>query len=391
MNQNISTSADDKRSKVHCDHDYDDANHLVKPHLLKKSRRCSLTSLIIPILLGLVFILGCILLMLTLARLNICRLKQLEQTESLQGSGGTKTWLPCVKTNSSSLSSCVCPATFIHSSLNPFHCIPNHSRCLKSCKHNLHCKCHNLVDPIQCHIATHRWIENELEAGPVEYFHSLIKSHLLQNTWVDNFSHQLERSLTDTNTDERLFLTPDRRAGIAIRIESHDYLLNERWVKLEINTTQQQIVYTQLDPQTHTCRMSSLYSDGSVKHGSVHKCPSSSTVAPYFFGVACHDILVLWKGTSQISVRQQEDWAIVRHNYESNTPHLPGLMDPFHRYYSLYPNSKIEIKDLSGHVLGKFFTDIEQATRFEFLDHYGALWVANTTHMQSFRSTNDQT
>ncbi|CAF3404622.1 unnamed protein product [Rotaria socialis] len=44
-------------------------------------------------------------------------------------------------------------------------------------------------------------------------------------------SHQFEHSLTDTNTDERLFLTPDRRAGIAIRIESHGYLLNERWVK----------------------------------------------------------------------------------------------------------------------------------------------------------------
>ncbi|CAF4955311.1 unnamed protein product, partial [Rotaria socialis] len=55
-------------------------------------------------------------------------------------------------------------------------------------------------------------------------------------------------------------------------------------------------------------------------------------------------------------------------------------MDLFHHYYSLYPNSKIEIKDLSGHVLGKFFTDIEQVTRFEFLDHYGTLWVANTTH-----------
>ncbi|CAF4402804.1 unnamed protein product [Rotaria socialis] len=257
-------------SKIHCDHDYGDASRLVKPRLLKKSHRCSLTSLIIPILLGLVFIFGCILLILTLDRLNICQLQQLEQTESLQG-----------------------------------YRIDSHSH----------------------------------------------KKHLLQNTWVDNFSHQFEHSLTDTNTDERLFLTPDRRAGIAIRIESHV-----------------------------PCRMSSLCSNDSVKNGLVHKCPSSSIVAPYLFGVACHDILVLWKCTSQISVRQQEDWAIVRHNYESTTPHLCILMDLFHHYYSLYPNSKIKIKDLSGHVLGKFFTDIEQVTRFEFLDHYGTLWVANTTH-----------
>ena len=50
----------------------------------------------------------------------------------------------------------------------------------------------------------------------------------------------------------------------------------------------------------------------------------------------------------------------------------------------------IEIKDLNGDVLAQFFTDIKKATRFEFLDHHGTIWVANQTHMQLFRSTNDQ-
>jgi len=40
--------------------------------------------------------------------------------------------------------------------------------------------------------------------------------------------------------------------------------------------------------------------------------------------------------------------------------------------------------------LHNFFTDIQRATRFEFLDHHGTIWIANNTHMQVFRSINDQ-
>jgi hypothetical protein len=163
-----------------------------------------------------------------------------------------KTWLPCVKT---STSSCVCPASFIHSSSNPSHCIPNHSRCLKSCKTNLHCQCNNLADPLRCRIVTRTWVDNELKGGPVERFRNPSTNHLLQYTWVDNFSRQLERLLVDIRAGERLFLSSDRRTGIAIHEQDDDYLLNERWTKVEVNTTQQHIVYTQLNPQTHSVKI----------------------------------------------------------------------------------------------------------------------------------------
>jgi len=162
-----------------------------------------------------------------------------------------KTWLPCVK---ASTSSCVCPATFIHSKSNPSHCVPNHSRCLKSCKNNLHCVCNNLADPLRCRIVTRHWVDTELKGGPVERLRLPATNHLLQYTWVDNFSKQLERLLVDIRSGERLFFSSDRRTGIAIHEHEDDYLLNERWTKADVNTTRQHIVYTQLNPQTHSVK-----------------------------------------------------------------------------------------------------------------------------------------
>jgi len=49
----------------------------------------------------------------------------------------------------------------------------------------------------------------------------------------------------------------------------------------------------------------------------------------------------------------------------------------------------IEIKDLNGDVLAQVFTEIKRPTRFEFLDQQGTIWIANQTHMQTFRSSNE--
>lgn len=136
--------------------------------------------------------------------------------------------------------------------------------------------------------------------------------------------------------------------------------------------------------------MSSIKTDGSITHGPVHICPGATIGAPYFLGVTCHDILVLWHGGRQLKVRQQEDWAVSHHNFESVKPRLPVLLDPFHRYYSLYDDLMIEIKDINGDVLGQLFTDIHMAKKFEFIDQYGTLLVANQTHAQLIKSINEQ-
>jgi len=186
------------------------------------------------------------------------------------------------------------------------------------------------------------------------------------------------------------FFSSDRQTAITIHEQDDDYLLNERWTKLDINTTHQNIVYTQLNPQTHTCRMSVIRDDGSVTHGLVHTCSNTHLGAPYFVGVACQDVLVLWHGNKDSNLRQDEGWIVSRHNFESEVPHLPVLLDPFHRYYSLYKDLMIEIKDLNGDVLGQVFTDIQQATKFQFIDQYGTILVANQTHMQLLSSTNQE-
>ena len=112
--------------------------------------------------------------------------------------------------------------------------------------------CHNLHDAEQCRNATQNWIENQLNIRPMERLRSPKVNELLQYTWTDHFSQQLERLLVDKRTGERLFLSPDRRTGIAIHEQDDDYLLNERWTKVEINTTRSHVVYTQLNPQTHS-------------------------------------------------------------------------------------------------------------------------------------------
>lgn len=69
---------------------------------------------------------------------------------------------------------------------------------------------------------------------------------------MDSFSRQIERLLVDIRSGERLFLSSDRKTGIAIHEQDDDYLLNERWSKIDTNTTEQHIIYSQLDPQTHS-------------------------------------------------------------------------------------------------------------------------------------------
>ena len=78
------------------------------------------------------------------------------------------------------------------------------------------------------------------------------------------------------------------------------------------------------------------------------------------------------------------------HHFESNIRRLPVLLDPFHRYYSLYDDLMIEIKDLNSDVLGQIFIDIHMPTKFEFIDQYGTILVANRTHMQLINSTNTE-
>ena len=57
--------------------------------------------------------------------------------------------------------------------------------------------------------------------------------------------------------------------------------------------------------------MSSINEDGSVTHGLTHTCPGSNIGAPYFLGVACQNILVLWHGGRQSKLRRQEGWGSI--------------------------------------------------------------------------------
>lgn len=160
-----------------------------------------------------------------------------------------KTWVPCVK--STTTSSCACPAGFVHSSVHPSHCVSSHSRCLKSCKHNLHCQCYHLADPYRCRLATKNWVDTELKASQVERFRNPSTNHVLQQTWTDHFTRRLESLLVNIRSGERLFFSFDRRTGIVIHEEDDDYLLNERWTKVGVNGTRQHIVYSQLNALKH--------------------------------------------------------------------------------------------------------------------------------------------
>lgn len=387
MRVHMSGPKGEEKFQMDMDHENDDGNRLIKSSFLGK-RPFRWTSLILPFLLGLLILIGTSLLILTITRWNLCRREQLEQAEAILSiipDEHMKPWTPCVKTTKES---CACPASFVRSKFNPSHCLPEHTRCLKTCKHNPHCKCYGLTDAELCRNVTRNWIDHELKISRVERFRQPKINQIIQFTWMEQFSRQMERLLVDMRSGERLFLSTDRRTGIAVHNHDDDYLLNERWSKVEINGTHQHIVYTQLNAQTHTCRMSALRDDGSVTHGPIHSCPGSPIGAPYYLGVACSEVLVLWHGTRQIKVRRQEGWTLTRHHFEAIVPHLPVLLDPFHRYYSIYDDSMIEIKDINGDLIGQILTEIIKPTRFEFLDQFGTLFVANSTHMQTLQSKN---
>ena len=70
---------------MHVDNDVDDHNRLIKSRFLPQHRPLRLSSLILPLLLGLLLIIGTTLLILTITRRNTCRLQQAEQTEALLG------------------------------------------------------------------------------------------------------------------------------------------------------------------------------------------------------------------------------------------------------------------------------------------------------------------
>jgi hypothetical protein len=83
MDQNISTPISDEKFRMHVDNDLDDNNHLIKSRFLGQRRPFRLTSLVLPILLGLLLIIGTVLLILTITRRNTCRQQQIEQAEAI--------------------------------------------------------------------------------------------------------------------------------------------------------------------------------------------------------------------------------------------------------------------------------------------------------------------
>jgi hypothetical protein len=83
MDHNISTPSDEK-FQMHVDNDTDDANRLIKSRYLGQ-RQFRLTSLIFPIILAILLIIGTVLLILTITRRNVCRQQQLEQAEAILG------------------------------------------------------------------------------------------------------------------------------------------------------------------------------------------------------------------------------------------------------------------------------------------------------------------
>lgn len=95
-------------------------------------------------------------------------------------------------------------------------------------------------------------MKDELQIGSVEVLDKTKKKNLLQSPWSDHSSQQIERLIVNGKANERFFFSADRRTGIKISEQEDDYLINEHWTKIDVNTTEQHITYTQLDPQTHT-------------------------------------------------------------------------------------------------------------------------------------------
>jgi hypothetical protein len=85
MDQTNSTPMSDEKFQMHVDNDADDNNRLIKSRFLGQRRPFRLTSLILPLLLALLLIIGTVLLVLTITRRHKCRQQQMEQTEALLG------------------------------------------------------------------------------------------------------------------------------------------------------------------------------------------------------------------------------------------------------------------------------------------------------------------
>lgn len=72
----------EEKFQMDIDQEADDNNHLIKSSFLGK-RPFRWTSLILPVLLALLILIGTSLLVLTITRWNLCRREQLEKTETI--------------------------------------------------------------------------------------------------------------------------------------------------------------------------------------------------------------------------------------------------------------------------------------------------------------------
>lgn len=91
-----------------------------------------------------------------------------------------------------------------------------------------------------------------MKIGSVEQITDSHQEKLLNHPWADHLAQEIEHSVVSSERAEQVFFSADRKTAITIDIEEDDYLLNERWTKINTNTTEQHVIYTQLDPQRHT-------------------------------------------------------------------------------------------------------------------------------------------
>lgn len=69
----------------------------------------------------------------------------------------------------------------------------------------------------------------------------------------------LERFLAHYETlKKHVFFTKDHHTAITLDGKQDNYLLNELWTKLDANTTEQHLVYSQVDAQTHSVELEKL-------------------------------------------------------------------------------------------------------------------------------------
>jgi len=376
-------SSDEKLPFYDNDNDNDDDDQEKNDNMKSEDllRSC---SYLYPIFFAVFLILGSILLIVTLTRTSPCLNHQHKQLMKPIGNEflleHSQSMIYCQSINASS--TCLCPISMIQSETNPDECLSRSTRCLRSCQHNEHCHCYRLSNSRACYDVTQQWIFKQLQILPVESL-SLTKDRS-SLSWREELEQiAIDRSIEDAY----LFFSTNQNTASVLYKDDDDYLLNERWFKFDQNSTEENLVYTQIDVETRSCRLSSILTNGSINHHSIHPCPGRHlTGAPYDFSVICDHILILWQGPSSLSFQVKEQNYIIHHHFQSIRPQLPVIIDPFHRYYSIYDDSMIEVKNLNGDVLGQFFTDIQKATKFDFIDQQGTLIVANRTHRQLFRS-----